>query len=208
MRGDQFHARDVVRAGREIRALPARELVLELAVFLLELADALERVGHFRPHVFARAAHETRDFLHELIGVLDVVERAFGRDGLDAPHARGHAAFAQDLEDADVARARDVRAAAQLHREIAHAQHAHVFLVFLAEQRDGAFRHRRVVGHLAGFGGGVPADLGVHEPLDLLQLIGGDRLEVREVEAQPVGRDQRTFLLHVGAEHLAQRCMQ
>ena len=155
--------------------------------------------AHLGLHVIARAAHETRDFLHELIGVLDVFERAFGRDGFDAPHARGHAAFAHDLEHADVARARDVRAAAELHREIAHAQHAHVFLVFLAEQRDRAFRHRRVVGHLAGFRGRVPADFGVHEPLDLLQLIGGDRLEVREVEAQPIGRDQRAFLLDVRA---------
>ena len=111
--------------------------------------------AHLGLHVFARAAHQARDFLDELIGVLDVVERAFGRDGLDAPHARGHAALAQDLENADVAGARDVRAAAQLHRELAHAQHAHVLLVFLAEQRDGAFGHGRVVGHLAGLGGRV-----------------------------------------------------
>ena len=33
-------------------------------------------------------------------------------------------------------------------------------------------------------------------------------LEVREVEAQPVGRDQRALLLHVRAEHLAQRRVQ
>ena len=106
------------------------------------------------------------DFLHQLIGVLDVVERALGGDGFDAAHARRHAALAHDLEDADVAGARHVRAAAQLHREIAHAQHAHVFLVFLAEQRDGAFRDGGVVGHLARLGGGVRADLFVHQPLD------------------------------------------
>jgi hypothetical protein len=31
---------------------------------------------------------------------------------------------------------------------------------------------------------------------------------VREVEAQPVGRDQRALLRDVGAEHLAQRLVQ
>ena len=151
----QLDARDVARAGGKIRALPAGELVLELAVFLFELADALERIGDLGLHVVARAAHQAGDFFHQLIGVLDVVERAFGGDGFDAAHARGHAALADDLEHADVAGARDVRAAAQLHRELAHAQHAHVFLVFLAEQRDGALGHGRVVGHLARLGGGV-----------------------------------------------------
>ena len=37
---------------------------------------------------------------------------------------------------------------------------------------------------------------------------GRDRLVVAEVEAEPVGRDQRARLLHVRAEHLAQRPVQ
>ena len=193
--------------GRKIRALPARELVLEIAIFLFELADAFERVRHLGLHVVARAAHQARDFFHELVGVLDVLERTFGGDGLDAPHARGHAAFAHDLEDADVAGARDMRAAAQLHRKIPHAQHAHVFLVFLAEQRDGAFGHRGVVRHFARFGRLVPADFRVHQPFDLLKLVRRDRLEMREVEAQAVRRHERALLLHMRAQDLAQRCM-
>ncbi len=98
-------------------------------------------------------------------------------------------------------------ATAQLHREIAHAQYTHVFLVFFAKQRDGAFRDRAVVGHLARFGGGVLADLFVHQPLDPAQLFRRDGLKVREVEAQPVGSHQRPLLLHVSAQHLAQRGM-
>src|SRR4029077_3888110 len=43
---------------------------------------------------------------------------------------------------------------------------------------------------------------------DLAQLLGGDGLEMREIEAQPVGGHQRALLLHVGAEHLAQRRVQ
>jgi len=38
-------------------------------------------------HVVASAAHQARDFLHELVGVFDVFERAFGRDGL-LPHVK------------------------------------------------------------------------------------------------------------------------
>ena len=39
-------------------------------------------------------------------------------------------------------------------------------------------------------------------------LVAGDRLKVHEVEAQPIGRDQRARLLDVRAEHLAQRRVQ
>ena len=41
-----------------------------------------------------------------------------------------------------------------------------------------------------------------------LDLGGAHRLVVREVEAQPIGRHQRTLLRHVIAEHLAQRLVQ
>ena len=35
-----------------------------------------------------------------------------------------------------------------------------------------------------------------------------DRLGMEEIEAQPVGRDQRALLRHVIAQHLAQRLVQ
>ena len=40
--------------------------------------------------------------------------------------------------------------------------------------------------------------------LHFAQLLGCDLLEVREVEAQSVGRDERSALLHMCAQHLAQ----
>src|SRR5207237_8948213 len=123
----------------------------------------------------------------------------------DAAHAGGTAASGYDLEDAAVARARDVRTAAELHREIAHAQHADVFVVFFPEQGDRTLRDRRVVRHLARLGHRVLADLLVHEPLDARELGRRDRSEVREVEAQTVRRDERALLLDVGAENLAER---
>src|SRR5688572_31336510 len=45
-------------------------------------------------------------------------------------------AFTDDLEHADIAGPRHVCATAKLHGELAEAQHAHVLLVFLAEQRE------------------------------------------------------------------------
>ena len=58
-------------------------------------------------------------------------------------------------------------------------------------------RHRRVA-----------VDLRVDDPLDAVDLLARHRLKVHEVEAQPIGRDQRSRLLHVRAEHLAQRRVQ
>ena len=52
------------------------------------------------------------------------------------------------------------------------------------------------------------ADLRVDHALDRLELLRGDRLRVREIEAQAIGRDQRAFLDHVRAEDLAQRRVQ
>ena len=41
-----------------------------------------------------------------------------------------------------------------------------------------------------------------------IELLGGDRLGMGEVEAQPIGRDERALLRDVIAEHLAQRLVQ
>jgi hypothetical protein len=59
------------------------------------------------------------------------------RRRLDAPDARGDATLIDDLEKADVAGARDVRAAAQLARR-ADVEHPHFIAVFLAEEHHRA----------------------------------------------------------------------
>ena len=55
-----------------------------------------------------------RGFVEAALLVGDVVERALPGHRLDAAHAGGDAAFGHDLEQADVAGALHVRAAAQL----------------------------------------------------------------------------------------------
>jgi hypothetical protein len=58
--------------------------------------------------------------------------------------------------------------------------------------------------HFLGQHRGVLADFVVDDVFQRLDLLGLDRLEVAEVEAQALAVDQRALLLHVVAEHLAQ----
>ena len=102
----------------------------------------------------------------------------------------------------------DATAAAELGRELAEAEHPYVVAVLLAEQRNRARGDRRLVAHRAGHRLVVREDLLVHERLDSCDLGGRHRREVRGVEAQPLGLDQRALLLHVAAEQLAQRRVQ
>src|SRR5690606_26182280 len=64
------------------------------------------------------------------------------------------------------------------------------------------------VRHHTDIGVDVPPDLVVDDLLDTRELVGLDRLVMREVEAQSVRRDERALLLHVIAEHAAKRGVQ
>ena len=113
------------------------------------------------------------------------------------------------FSSADVAGTVGVDAAAQLDREIAaHAQHAHVVAVLLAEQRHGALLLGGLDVGFFGLDRGVLANLGVDDVFQRLDLLGLDGFEVAEVEAQTLTVDQRAFLLNVIAQHLAQRGVQ
>ena len=74
-----------------------------------------------------------------------------------------------DLEEADVAGARDVRAAAQLARR-ADVEHAHFVAVLLAEQHHRAGLLRLVDRHHARLRRGVVEHLGVDDLLDAADL--------------------------------------
>ena len=99
-------------------------------------------------------------------------------------------------------------AAAQLDRVAPRLEDPHDLAVLVAEEGDGAQLAGLVHGGLEVAHRGVVEDLAVGQVLDGSDLLGADRLEVAEVEPQPVGRHQRALLLHMGAEHLAQRPVQ
>ena len=116
-------------------------------------------------------------------------------------------AFADHLQQPDVAGGGDVRAAAQLDRRPGF-EHADDVAVLVAEEGDRAHRLGLGLGGLEHPRPLVAQRLGVDQPLDLGDLLVGDRLVVREVEPQPVGADVRAGLLDVIAEHPAQRPVQ
>ena len=122
----------------------------------------------------------------------------------------------QHRDQADVAGAPHMRAAAQLDRP-AHAccrppspiATTRTSSPYFSPNSARAPEATRVVERHQPRGDGrvLQHDV-VGDVLDPLELVGRHRLGMREVEAQPVGRDQRALLRDVIAEHLAQRLVQ
>ena len=196
--------------GAGVRQRPAGfgELALEPAALLDEIDDARRQLGGRRAQRRCGLAQHPL-FLGEIC-----LGRGAGQR-FDPAHARSDRHFADDLEQPDVAGAADMRAAAQLDREgllvvtrSAHRDDPHLVAVFLAEQRqrpfgDGAVRGQQAGAHRA-VGPNALVDLGLDRPDVLLR----QRPRVAEIEAQPVGRDERALLRHMLAEAPAQRLMQ
>ena len=112
-----------------------------------------------------------------------------------------------------------MRAAAQLDRisvlglgarlALAHADDADLVAVFLAEQRHRALGDR-LVG--ASSDASRPAEfcriMALTRSSTARDLRWRHRPRMGEIEAQPLGRDQRALLRHVRPKHLAQRLVQ
>ena len=127
---------------------------------------------------------------------------AFAGDGFDAAHAGRNAAFVNDLADADIAGARDMRAAAKLFAEIGDRNDAHSVAVFFAEQRHGAGGDGYIERHDVGVDRDVLEDLMIHEPLDFLDFGAVHGGVVREIKTQPVGLDDAAGLFDMGPSTL------
>ena len=98
-----------------------------------------------------------------------------------------------------------MRTTAELHGHIAHLDHTDNVAVLLAKHRDGALLLRFLDGQHLGHNGDAAQDRVIDEGIDREQLLGRDGLKVREVEAQTVGLNERTGLMHVIAEHRLER---
>ncbi len=155
-----------VGAAIGLGAAAHRELLLRVGQLALELACARRASCAMRAgHVFERHFKFRRRRLGELDHVLRGLARGRAGQRLDAAHAGGDAAVGDDGDQADVAGAPHMRAAAQLDRPaervadaLTHRDDAHLVAVFLAEQRARAGgprvverhqprRHRRVLQH-------------------------------------------------------------
>ena len=113
-----------------------------------------------------------------------------------------------------------MRAAAELDREmlvtragdllgiVAHRDDAHLVAVFLAEEGERALLHRALGSHEARRHLGVLADAGINLMLDRGDILRRQRARIGEIEAQPVGCDERALLRDMLAEAAAQRLMQ
>ena len=77
--------------------------------------------------------------------------------------------------------------------------------ILVAEEGERAGGESVVDVHDVGRDVEIVANFVVHLLLDVGELAGIDGGEVREIEAQAVGRDERAGLLHVRAENVAQR---
>src|SRR5690606_20784811 len=114
------------------------------------------------------------------------------------------AALGNDPNQANVAGAMDVGAAAQLGGDLAKFDHAHLFAVGVAKEGQGALGDRIIKAGLEGNALDVLPDVQVDPALDLGELVSAEALRVVEVKAQTLGVDQGAGLLDVLAEDLAQ----
>src|SRR3990172_1896581 len=130
--------------------------------------------------------------------------RAAAGPRLDAADARGSTPLGHDFEEADLGRVVQVGAAAEFAAVVIDLHHAHAVAVFLPEEGHGALTPRVLVGRPARAHGQRLEDPLVDAPLDGRALLRREGGEVREVEAQPVGRHQRSRLLGVIPQHFVQ----
>ncbi len=106
-----------------------------------------------------------------------------------------------------------MRAAAQFHGSrvtscLPHGNHAHYVAVFFIEQGHGAGAHSLIMRHFFGGNRVIRQNEAVHLRLDGGQFIRLHRRNMGEVKTQTIRRDQRTGLVHMRAQYLAQRGVQ
>ena len=104
--------------------------------------------------------------------------------------------------------AEGIRVATRIRVGQAHVDDADRLAVLVAEEGKVSGLQRLRVRQLVSDGSGITAHLVVHQPLHLADLIRGHGLHVGEVKAQAVGRDKRTGLPNVAAQHAPQCLVQ
>src|SRR6201996_98563 len=205
---DNTDAVDVLGRGSQVGGGRTGRLGTQGFQFALELFLLVEDLAQFLHGIVTAARQQLRQLAKAAFLVGHVSQSPSAGDRLDTTNAGGDTRLADDLEQADIARTADMRTAAELGGELAHLQYTYFVAVLLAEQRDGAEVDRFVVAHVMDFRGVVAANLFVDHRFDLRKFVATERLEMREVETQALGRNFRALLRNVFAEQLAQGRMQ
>src|SRR5690606_21526628 len=162
---EHLDALDRARFGHEIAAAAGGDALLELLDLAIELLLLGEQLVDALAHLERRRL-EAAAGLHQLVLELaQVLERAGTGDRLDAAHALRDARLADDLHQADVTRAANVGATAELDRLAADRHDAHLVAVLLAEHRDRALLLRLIDRQHLDDRVPVRADLGIDDVL-------------------------------------------
>src|SRR5262249_17282182 len=124
-------------------------------------------------------------------------------DCLDATHSGRDAAFADYHERTDIAGRGHMSAAAQLHAEVRYRHDTNPVAVFFPEERHRTGRNGFLGWPDLGLHRHIAINVLVDDVLDAFLFLRGHRLKMDEIEAQPIGRHERSFLLDVTAEDFA-----
>src|SRR6202171_1108338 len=142
-----------------------------------------------------------------------MLERTDAGHGFDTADSGSDRLLTDDFQDADIANAVDVRAAAKFLAVKAargvgvwNGNYANVVLgIFVAEKSEGAGSQGVFQGSDVGFDGGVEANFFVYLLLDIAQFLRVNRREMSEIKTQALWRIEGAGLLDVRAESIAQR---
>ena len=132
LRCKYLEAADIDRLDDELVALRGRQPALQRRELLLELPNLIEHLADPRRHLGRRRFQGPRKALHGAFERLKIGQRVVAGHGLDPAHPRRDAALGDDLEEADVAGALHMGAAAELAAR-ADVEDADLIAVLLAK---------------------------------------------------------------------------
>ena len=147
--------------------------------------------------------------------IIGVGARRPGGQRLDAAHAGGNAAFADHRNEADVAGAAtcvpphsstDQPSVLPPPSPMATTRTSSPYFSPNSARAPEAIASSRLISRVVT--GAFCSTMSLAMSSTRSISVGAHRLRMREIEAQPVGRDQRALLRDVIAEHLAQRLVQ
>ena len=190
-----------------------RQLLLRLCQFGFQTATLGHKCANTLPDLFRRGFQHLRGLPQHGIAPAKILPGRFPGQRLDTAHTAGNGAFADDLEQGDIAKRIDMGAAAQLDRIMLvglapHGKYADLIAIFFTEQRQRAGLHGILRRHQPRGDGLIGANFLVHFRLDRRDVLIAQRGWIGEIEPQPLGCDQAAFLRHMAAKAIAQRGVQ